>query len=151
MSSVMMMSRVFLAPNTQETRSSPLQAPNLRNYLLKVAHNPSRLAGKALSKATLPLSRTTILTHKISTTGPHTTQATVFLSRSSSIQPCSSLALLLRALHPLQEASKAPARYNLSQTIMVEGSMVNNTSFQPRPMMISDISTMHHSTIMLQQ
>lgn len=147
MSSVMMMSRDFLPPNTPQTMLFHPQAPNLRNFLPRVAHNRNHPAAKALSKATLLPSRTTTLTRKISTMVPRTIQAMVFPSRSSSIPPCSNLALLLRAPRPLQVASKDPARCSLSRTIMVAGFTVNNISYQPRPMMISDISTIHHSTI----
>ena len=148
MFSVTMMLKVFLLPNnTQETLSSHLQTPSLRNYLPRVAHNRNHPVAKALSKATLLPSPTTTPTRKINTTVPRTIQATVFLSSSSSIPPCSSLALLPRVLHPLLEASKVPARCSLSRTIMVVGSTINNTSSQPQPTMISDISTMLHNTI----
>ena len=148
MFSVMTMSKVFLLPNnTQETLVSHLQAPSLRNYLPRAAHNRNHPVAKARSRAILLPSPTTTLTRKISTTVPRTIQATVFPSRLSSIPPCSSLVLLPRVLHRLQQPSKVPARYNLSRTIMVVGFTVNNTSSPPRRTMISDISTTHHNTI----
>jgi len=146
MSSVMMMSKVFLPPSTQETLSCHPQALSLHNYLLKVAHNRNHLATKVLSKA-IPLpSHTTTLTRKISTTVPHTIRATVFPSHSSSILRCSSQVLLRRVLHPLRAPSKVLVQCSPSPTTMVVGFMVNNTSYPPRPMMTLDTSTTHRNT-----
>ena len=148
MSSVTMMSKVFLPPSSsKETLSSRPQTPNLPNCLPRAAHNRNHPVAKALSKTTLLLSPTTTPTPKINTMVRHTTRATVFHSRSSSIPPCSNPVLPLRAQHRPQEASKAPARCSPSRTIMVVDFTVNNTSSPRRPTTISDTSTTRRSTI----
>ena len=149
---VMMMSKVSQPPNnTQETLSFHLRAGSLHSYLLRLAHNHNHQVARALNKAILLQSPTTTPTRRISTTAHHTTRATVFPNRSSSIPRCSSPALQPKALDHLPETSKDPARCSPSRTIMVVDFMVNNTNFRVLATMTSGISTTQHSTTTRQE
>jgi hypothetical protein len=68
-----------------------LRLPNSIRKQHKAMHNRSRLAARALNRATRPRCHTTIRTLRTSTTATLTTMATAFLSPSSSTPPCFSL------------------------------------------------------------